>query len=79
MMAPNPDDFVKSVLNSIGLARGAQGRPYESTPYWTHAIQDFGLRCLPTSWAVWYLHRECFPCMANEIGSLKWSRWEGIG
>ncbi|WVQ80118.1 long-chain 3-oxoacyl-CoA reductase [Cryptococcus sp. DSM 104549] len=38
---PTPKDFVRSTLSSIGVARGAQGRPHERTPYWTHAITDY--------------------------------------
>lgn len=38
---PTPAPFVRSTLNSIGLPRGAQGRPHERTPFWSHAILDY--------------------------------------
>ncbi|KAK8864710.1 long-chain 3-oxoacyl-CoA reductase [Kwoniella newhampshirensis] len=40
-LVPTPASFVRSVLTSIGLPRGAQGRPHERTPFWTHAILDY--------------------------------------
>ena len=41
MFIPTAQMFVASTLSSIGLARGAQGRPYEMTPYWAHALYDY--------------------------------------
>lgn len=38
---PTAKAFVSSTLGSIGLARGAQGRPYDSTPYPSHALLDY--------------------------------------
>jgi len=38
---PTAAAFVKSTLSSIGLQRGAQGRPYDSTPYPSHAVLDY--------------------------------------
>lgn len=38
---PTAKDYVRSTLSSIGLARGAQGRPYQSTPYPSHAVLDY--------------------------------------
>ncbi|TXT13106.1 hypothetical protein VHUM_01507 [Vanrija humicola] len=38
---PTAQAFVASTLGSIGLARGAQGRPYDSTPYPSHALLDY--------------------------------------
>ncbi|WVR06752.1 long-chain 3-oxoacyl-CoA reductase [Kwoniella sp. DSM 27419] len=38
---PYPSSFVHSVLTSIGLPRGAQGRPHERTPFWSHALLDY--------------------------------------
>jgi 17beta-estradiol 17-dehydrogenase / very-long-chain 3-oxoacyl-CoA reductase len=38
---PTAKDFVRSTLGSIGLARGAQGRPYDATPYPSHALLDY--------------------------------------
>ncbi|WRT66696.1 long-chain 3-oxoacyl-CoA reductase [Kwoniella shivajii] len=40
-LVPTPANFVRSVLSSFGLPRGAQGRPYERTPFWTHAFLDY--------------------------------------
>ncbi|WVF71110.1 long-chain 3-oxoacyl-CoA reductase [Kwoniella sp. CBS 6097] len=40
---PYPAAFVRSVLSSIGLPRGAQGRPHERTPFWTHALLDYAV------------------------------------
>ena len=41
VMVPTAADFARSTLSSIGLSRGAQGRPNESTPFWTHALIDY--------------------------------------
>jgi 17beta-estradiol 17-dehydrogenase / very-long-chain 3-oxoacyl-CoA reductase len=38
---PTAKDFVASTLSSIGLQRGAQGRPYDATPYPSHALLDY--------------------------------------
>ncbi|WWD16976.1 long-chain 3-oxoacyl-CoA reductase [Kwoniella shandongensis] len=40
-LVPTPSSFVRSTLSSIGLPRGAQGRPHERTPFWSHAILDY--------------------------------------
>lgn len=41
LVVPTPKAYVKSVLSSLGLSLGAQGRVYEMTPYPTHAILDY--------------------------------------
>ncbi|WVN87724.1 long-chain 3-oxoacyl-CoA reductase [Cryptococcus depauperatus CBS 7841] len=41
LFVPTPAPFVRSTLNSIGLPRGAQGRPHERTPFWSHAVLDY--------------------------------------
>jgi 17beta-estradiol 17-dehydrogenase / very-long-chain 3-oxoacyl-CoA reductase len=41
LSAPSAKDFVRSTLSSIGLSGGAQGRAYEMTPYWVHALLDY--------------------------------------
>jgi 17beta-estradiol 17-dehydrogenase / very-long-chain 3-oxoacyl-CoA reductase len=43
LTVPTPAKFVKSTLGSIGAARGAQGRLYESTPYPAHAVMDYAV------------------------------------
>lgn len=43
LTVPSAAAFVKSTLGSIGLARGAQGRSYESTPYPAHAVMDYAV------------------------------------
>lgn len=53
-LVPTPDAYVRSVLSSIGLNRGAQGRAYESTPFWTHALMDYVVGFIPESIAIWY-------------------------
>ncbi|GHJ86470.1 hypothetical protein NliqN6_2872 [Naganishia liquefaciens] len=60
-LVPTPDAYVRSVLSSIGLNRGAQGRAYESTPFWTHALMDYVVGFIPESIAIWYnlrLHKD---------------------
>ncbi|WWC69870.1 long-chain 3-oxoacyl-CoA reductase [Kwoniella pini CBS 10737] len=42
-LVPTPASFVKSTLSSIGQPRGAQGRPYERTPFWSHALLDYAV------------------------------------
>ncbi len=32
---------MRATLSKIGLPVGAQFRPYESTPYWSHALMDY--------------------------------------
>jgi len=41
LLVPSAASWVNSTLASIGLPRGAQGRPHEMTPYWTHALLDY--------------------------------------
>lgn len=41
LFVPSPRVFVKSVLGSIGRTGGAQGWTYTSTPYWSHAMQQW--------------------------------------
>ncbi|WWC88981.1 uncharacterized protein L201_003896 [Kwoniella dendrophila CBS 6074] len=40
-LVPTANSFVKSTLSSFGQPRGSQGRPYERTPFWSHAILDY--------------------------------------
>ncbi|KAJ8076913.1 hypothetical protein PM082_001336 [Marasmius tenuissimus] len=42
---PQPGPYVRSVLSKIGLSCGAafSGRPYTSTPYWSHALLDYAM------------------------------------
>jgi 17beta-estradiol 17-dehydrogenase / very-long-chain 3-oxoacyl-CoA reductase len=44
-MVPTPKAFVRSVLSKVGLPCGAafSGRPNTSTPYWSHALLDYGI------------------------------------
>ncbi|KAL8735203.1 MAG: hypothetical protein Q9166_001079 [cf. Caloplaca sp. 2 TL-2023] len=43
LMVPSAKGFVRSVLGSVGRTRGAQGWGWTSTPYWTHAVMQWGL------------------------------------
>lgn len=43
LFIPNPRQFVRSALSSIGLHGGAQGIAYTSTPYWSHGIMHWAL------------------------------------
>lgn len=40
---PSPRAFVKSVLGKVGRTGGAQGWTYTSTPYWSHAMLQWGV------------------------------------
>ena len=40
---PTPKVFVRSVLGSVGRHGGAQGFAYSMTPYWSHAIMQWGI------------------------------------
>jgi len=42
-MIPLPKTYVRSVLSRIGSNCGALGRPYTSTPFWSHALFDWAL------------------------------------
>ena len=42
-VVPSPRAFVKSALGSIGRTRGAQGWTYTCTPYWSHAMMQWGV------------------------------------
>ncbi|KAJ7076897.1 3-ketoacyl-CoA reductase [Mycena belliarum] len=44
-LIPTPKTYVRAVLGKIGLACGAgfSGRPATSTPFWTHALMDYGM------------------------------------
>lgn len=66
-LVPTPDAYVRSTLDSIGLNRGAQGRAYESTPFWTHALMDYVVGFLPESIAIWYNLRRSLL-----LESMKW-------
>ncbi|RPA83663.1 NAD(P)-binding protein [Ascobolus immersus RN42] len=41
-LIPNPKNFVKSTLGSIGAQRGAK-RAGTNTPYWTHAVMHWAI------------------------------------
>lgn len=43
MLVPTAGAFVDATLSSLGLARGAAGRPFTSTPFWSHAVFDWAL------------------------------------
>ena len=43
LMVPSPRTFVRSVLGRIGRTGGAQGWGYTSTPFWSHAVMQWGL------------------------------------
>ncbi|KAI0812371.1 3-ketoacyl-CoA reductase [Irpex lacteus] len=51
VLIPTPKQFVRASLSKIGLAGGAlfTGRPYLSTPYWSHAVLDYFIHVL--GWA----------------------------
>ncbi|KAH3678210.1 hypothetical protein WICMUC_001639 [Wickerhamomyces mucosus] len=40
---PNPKNFVKSVLSTVGRRGGAQERYATSTPFWSHAIIHYAI------------------------------------
>ncbi|CCH62624.1 hypothetical protein TBLA_0H03430 [Henningerozyma blattae CBS 6284] len=41
VMIPNPRQFVKATLNSVGTRGGSQNRFATMTPYWSHALYQF--------------------------------------
>ena len=43
LTVPSPRNFVRSVLGRIGRTGGAQGWGYTSTPFWSHAIMQWGI------------------------------------
>ncbi|KAL8906689.1 MAG: hypothetical protein Q9207_001875 [Kuettlingeria erythrocarpa] len=43
MMVPSAKVFVRTVLSSVGRTGGAQGWAWTSTPYWTHALMQWGI------------------------------------
>ena len=51
LTTPTPKNYVRAALNKVGLACGAlwTGRPYVSTPYWSHAVIDYAMVCLPAA------------------------------
>jgi 17beta-estradiol 17-dehydrogenase / very-long-chain 3-oxoacyl-CoA reductase len=53
-MVPTATAFAQTTLRSIGLNRGAQGRVYESTPYWSHAAMDYVVSFIPQGLVIWY-------------------------
>lgn len=42
-LVPTPKQYVRAALAKVGLPCGAldTGRPYVSTPYWSHALLDW--------------------------------------
>ncbi|KAI0093353.1 hypothetical protein BDY19DRAFT_923366 [Irpex rosettiformis] len=47
-LIPTPKQYVRATLSKVGLACGAlfSGRPYLSTPYWSHALLDYFIHVL---------------------------------
>ena len=45
-LVPSPRTFVKAVLARIGRTGGAQGWGWTSTPYWAHAMMQWGIATL---------------------------------
>lgn len=43
LLVPAPPAFVSSVLAKVGRSGGAQGAGWTSTPYWSHAVLQWGL------------------------------------
>jgi len=41
LSTPLPSTYVASVLRTVGNPCGAIGRPYVSTPFWSHAVADW--------------------------------------
>ncbi|KAL8709324.1 MAG: hypothetical protein Q9220_005917 [cf. Caloplaca sp. 1 TL-2023] len=46
LMVPTAKAFVRSVLKSVGRTGGAQGWGWTSTPWWTHALMQWGIGSL---------------------------------
>lgn len=40
-LTPLPSTYVRSVLSHIGSPCGALGKPYQTTPFWSHALVDW--------------------------------------
>ncbi|KAJ6603143.1 3-ketoacyl-CoA reductase [Mycena sp. CBHHK59/15] len=58
-LIPQPKAYVRAVLGKIGLGCGAaySGRPQTSTPFWSHALLDYGLTVIGLpSLFIWYTH-----------------------
>ena len=45
-LVPTPRAFVRSALASVGRTGGAQGFAYAGTPYWSHALMQWGVGAL---------------------------------
>ncbi|KAL8829255.1 MAG: hypothetical protein Q9170_006250 [Blastenia crenularia] len=43
LMVPSARGFVRSALGRVGRTGGAQGWGWTSTPYWTHALMQWGI------------------------------------
>ncbi|KAL9600591.1 MAG: hypothetical protein Q9179_003164 [Wetmoreana sp. 5 TL-2023] len=43
LMVPSARAFVRRVLGSVGRTGGAQGWAWTSTPWWTHAVMQWGI------------------------------------
>ncbi|EPS96295.1 3-ketoacyl-CoA reductase [Fomitopsis schrenkii] len=48
LTTPTPKNYVRSALNKVGLSCGAlwTGRPYVTTPYWSHAVIDYAMNLI---------------------------------
>ncbi|KAG8531688.1 uncharacterized protein KY384_003320 [Bacidia gigantensis] len=42
-MVPGPREYVRSVLGKVGRTGGAQGWSASGTPWWTHAVMEWGI------------------------------------
>ena len=40
LAVPTPKAYVRAALSKIGVSGGAFGKPYTSTPYWSHSLAD---------------------------------------
>ncbi|KAI0700868.1 hypothetical protein BC835DRAFT_1325178 [Cytidiella melzeri] len=54
VMIPTPKQYVRATLSKVGLACGAlfTGRPYLTTPYWSHALLDYFIHVLGWTYIV---------------------------
>jgi len=63
LVVPTPKVYVRAALSKIGVPGGAYGKPYTSTPYWSHSLADAFITGLnwPSLFIAYTLRASMFP------------------
>lgn len=76
MLIPTPKAFVKSTLEHIGRAGGAQGFAYSGTPYWSHALMQWAIGATVGFTGGWVVRRNAEMHMEIRGKAIRKRMWE---